>query len=474
MKKSFLKGLLLILFSSTCFACTNGIESLTDDSIPVVVSSPALVADVKATTHFLGWGNLGDTTIRVKADKDVLPALTGKKVDLSPITSNLEGGFRMISVGGSLSAGFRDGGLYREGQLTAFPNLIARQMGIPFYQPLFDPTEGNGSGYKVLAGTEPIATFKMVTNNLGYVDNKAEKFKKFNGGNLDNYAFPNMNTWLKYISYNPNDKMGEKLSNRFFNNPQKDDTFNYEALKSQSCDFFIFEAGIDDLVANISLGNAGGISGGANPVGETAGTLLVQVLIDKKAKGVLLNVPDILDLPYFNQITNDKIKKLTGVIIRVKDDATAQVDVAGYRDFNPAIDKLIPTPTVEKLMRGELKGLALLSDSDVLSKASYDDEWLGVSPTSYNTAKLNLKARATNIPVVDIYGIYKKILAGSYTTDDGIKVNPDWKTGNFFSTDGIYPTAFGQAVIANEVIKTINQFYKLSIPLVETRFFIKK
>ncbi|MDZ7898987.1 MAG: hypothetical protein U5N85_13315 [Arcicella sp.] len=81
MKKSFLKGLLLILFSSTCFACTNGIENIVDAGTPVIDSPVGLIAEVKATTHFLGWGNVGDTTIRVKADKDVLPTLTGSKVD---------------------------------------------------------------------------------------------------------------------------------------------------------------------------------------------------------------------------------------------------------------------------------------------------------------------------------------------------------------------------------------------------------
>ena len=126
----FSKGTCDVLIFSMCFACTTTIDNLMDARTPIVESSPTLVAEVKATTHFLGWGNVGDITISVKADKDVLPALTGKKTNLAPITSNLEGGFRMISVGGSLSAGFRDGGLYREGQLTSFPNLIARQMSV--------------------------------------------------------------------------------------------------------------------------------------------------------------------------------------------------------------------------------------------------------------------------------------------------------------------------------------------------------
>lgn len=473
MTKILMKAFALFLFSFTCIACTNP-DHLEEAGIPILTSSPTLLSNVKANSSFLGWANHGDTTIRVKADKDILPALTGIKIDLTAITNTLLnlGNFRLMSIGGALSAGFRDGGLYREGQLTAFPNLVARQMGLSLNLPLFDPNEGNGSGYKTLINTEPIASFNLVTNNLAYTDNTANTLKPYSG-KIDSYAFPNMTTELNYVSNNRNDNIGEKFANRFFDNPQKDYSYNYLFLKKQNCDFFIFDTGMDDLVYNVLTGGGGGDITGVNPYSETQGTYLIQNLADKKAKGVLLNVPDILDLPYFNQITNEKIKKLN-VTIRVKDDGTAQADREGYRDFNPAIDKLIPSPYVEKLMRGEIKNIALLNDNEVLSKASYDDEWIGVSPVFYNEYKINRKAKETNLPVVDIYGLYKKIIAGNYTTDDGIKVNPDWVKGNFFSADGIYPTAFGQAVIANEVIKTINSFYKLNIPLISTSFFLKK
>ena len=467
MKKSFLKGFLLILFSSTCFACSNGIEDLVDAGVPIIGSSSALVAEVKASSNLLGWGNIGDTTIAVKADKEILPALTSTKTDLKAITANLEGGFRLLSVGGSLSAGFRDGGLYREGQLTAFPNLVARQMGVTFYQPLFDASNGNGSGYKVLAGTEPIATFKLVTNNLGYVDNaKADKLKPFTGNNIDQYAFPYMNHDLGNQGLNEN--MGKKFSDRFFKNPNQEAYYNSKVLKNEFCDFFILEAGYDDVVAGIMAG--GGSVLPQEFFAVTGGGLTIDALANNKAKGVLLNVPDLFDLPYFSQITNEKIKKLTGVVIRVQKSYSSEY----YRDFNPLIDRLLPTATVEKLMRGEIKGLALLSDRDVLSQEEGDSEWNYVKPGAYNDIQVARKAKANNLAMVDMYNLYKKILAGTYTTDDGIKVNPDWKTGNFFSSDGIYPTAFGQAVIANEVIKTMNQFYKLTIPLVDTRFFLKK
>lgn len=39
----------------------------------------------------------------------------------------------------------------------------------------------------------------------------------------------------------------------------------------------------------------------------------------------------------------------------------------------------------------------------------------------------------------------------------------------FFSLDGMYPSAIGQAMIANEVIKTINKAYNMDIPLISIR-----
>jgi hypothetical protein len=37
----------------------------------------------------------------------------------------------------------------------------------------------------------------------------------------------------------------------------------------------------------------------------------------------------------------------------------------------------------------------------------------------------------------------------------------------------VYPSAFGQAVIANEVIKIMNSFYKLEIELIPTKIYLK-
>ena len=64
--------------------------------------------------------------------------------------------------------------------------------------------------------------------------------------------------------------------------------------------------------------------------------------------------------------------------------------------------------------------------------------------------------------------------ASEYTTDDGVKVDPSWPNGNFFSTDGINPSAFGQSIIANEAIKALNKQYGMDIPLISTREYLLK
>lgn len=72
--------------------------------------------------------------------------------------------------------------------------------------------------------------------------------------------------------------------------------------------------------------------------------------------------------------------------------------------------------------------------------------------------------------MVDIASIYEKINNSTYISDEGRKVIDK----EFFSSDGLYPSAYGQAIIANECIKTINAFYKTNITLIKTDFYLKK
>jgi hypothetical protein len=154
---------------------------------------------------------VGDTVLTYKAPKLHTPP--AKAPDLSKLKNNddpdLKGKpLRMVAIGGSLTAGVRDGGYFNEGMLTSYPNLIARQMGIKFEQPLFDADSYNGYGRKVRTSFNPtggpVPKFKEVSNNSGVesitevegIPNKKTKavnLKKAKNTNiLDNWAVPNL------------------------------------------------------------------------------------------------------------------------------------------------------------------------------------------------------------------------------------------------------------------------------------------
>lgn len=464
MKKSLYSAILGYLILSNCMACTPNVTGIDEIDPTIIPSAPSLVEAIKAENTWLGLGNVGDTVIRVKPDKDVLPEKPAKAPDLSKIQKE-PGKFRLVSVGGALSAGFRDGGLYREGQLTAFPNLVARQMGISFVQPLFSEAEGNGTGYKTIAGTQPIVNFKMVTNNLGTIQRNGETaytdFISKDNIDIDQLAFPQINKGLQFFHYPVADKSYKYVDRAVKAEVRNKYSKPWDWVNDQNADLFIFEFGLDNTYEAVSNG-AGFIAAGSQlPYYFTPEYELARSLAKKQQKGVILNVPEVLDFPYFKQITNEKIRSL-GVDLFVENNP-----------YDPTIHRLIPTSTTEKLLKRELKGKVVLSTNDVITGNDFNSELQTMSPQFYNTNFIGTASKDTGWPVVDIYGLYKRVLSGTYITDDGVTVNASWPNGgNFFSSDGVYPTAFGQAVIANEVIKTFNRHYGLEIPLIQTRSLI--
>lgn len=78
---------------------------------------------------------IGDTIVMYK--KPFLHKQPRTKPNLNVLKNNIDPDLkgkplRMIAIGGSLTAGVRDGGYFNEGIETSYPNLIARQMGIEF------------------------------------------------------------------------------------------------------------------------------------------------------------------------------------------------------------------------------------------------------------------------------------------------------------------------------------------------------
>ncbi|RFS13317.1 hypothetical protein [Emticicia sp. C21] len=72
----------------------------------------------------------------------------GQSIELGEIANKNGNILKYVAVGSTLSAGVRNGGVYADAQLTSFPALLSKQMGIAnFNQALL---EGNETGHKTV------------------------------------------------------------------------------------------------------------------------------------------------------------------------------------------------------------------------------------------------------------------------------------------------------------------------------------
>jgi hypothetical protein len=456
-------------------------------------------ADYKKISNIDPLGNayllVGDTIITYKTPK--LNTLPSTKPDLSKLKNNEDPDLkdkplRMVSIGGSLTAGVRDGGYFNEGIITNYANLVARQMQLEkFDQPLFSNSAYNGFGRKTLSTNNvtggPSPKFNTVKNNSAVQSINQDgtiTIENFSS-KIDNFSFPYMLTGaispLKTNGYLASNTAStyQALKSRVLSDKTK---LLVENFFNDKFDFMTYELGFDDIWSIATKGYFVTISPDAifKPrrdldlvdLSLDAQTRFIRIVEDNKVKkGCILNVPDITKFPYFKIITADMMNTLPNNIY-----ATANgsfIENLVRREVY-----LLPTNEVDSLFSDKVptnlkKGL---SKSTPLKKSSYvTKSWFDVRTTEYVqdfNKEANNFAQYLNFPLVDINSLYTKILAGGYVTEDGVKVDASYPKGNFFSSDGIYPTAFGQAIIANEVIKTINNFYKTNIPLINTKEFL--
>lgn len=78
-----------------------------------------------------------------------------------------------------------------------------------------------------------------------------------------------------------------------------------------------------------------------------------------------------------------------------------------------------------------------------------------------------------NVVVVDIAGLFAQAVTSGITSPDGQNLRPalaaTFQGFGLFSLDGVHPNAKGHAIVANEIIKVLNQRFGANIPLIGTR-----
>ncbi len=186
---------------------------------------------------------------------------------------------------------------------------------------------------------------------------------------------------------------------------------------------------------------------------------MADSLISLNAALLMGNVPDITDMPYFNTVPAVVIDSTTNMPY-LDNDGNA-IPLIGVE----AGDKVL-TAAKGDIKRGYGIPEGILNGNGLPVP---DDKILDVSETvivreaveNYNAA-IDSICLNRKIPVVDMYGLYKKLNSGLY--EAGFVFTNAFISGGFFSLDGIHPSDLGNGILANEWIQAVNSNFPVSVP----------
>ncbi len=361
-------------------------------------------------------------------------------------------------------------------------------MGLADFQtPYFPVEKGNGSGYKKQVSSGTFPQYSAITNDLAITSTNPPAFTPY-AGRADNLGFPMLGVHSSHANeaWRFDDRIApgtpyEPAFRPYFRRILPDDEKKWSTgyisyVLRQKADFMTIELGLDDAIWFATAG-AYRVNGVMTQLAMGEGSPIIALLdaMGKgKIKGAIATVPDVLAFPYFRFYPVGAVRKRVNgqKLYAVAEDRYDLEAKAEYVAEVGDSDILLPSADVVALAAGGKNGKGLsvknpLSSHDVLSAHEMAD----LQHTEELNSLIRFQAQKANVALVDLQFLYQQIIAGSYVTDDGLAIDPSFPGGNFFSSDGLHPTAIGQAVIANEWIKAINKFYRTDILLIPTKLF---
>ncbi|MDX9905221.1 MAG: hypothetical protein RBS55_01400 [Bacteroidales bacterium] len=400
-----------------------------------------------------------------------------------------------VAVGDSWTSGFADGSLYISGQEYSFPNIMNGQFkkagGGDFLQPLMLDEYGIGLATGIPKPKLEMGFHPDCKGVIGLVPAYADvavnmdNLNPLNTGiHYDNISTPGLKTFYMGVE-------GMNQLNPYYKRFASEGaaTMNSEIALAAPTFFSLWLGSYDAL--------AYAIAGGADPMNPVttkevfAGSLqqTLAALTATGAKGVMANIPDVTDFPFFHTIPYNALPL---------DQASADALNAGYAQVNAIIKGLGRTDTIHfksganaviiadatlpwgfrqvkpseflllSLPQDSLKCAGWGSQKPIPGQFVLDEAEIAITKNAvdeYNS-QINLLIKdLPDVALVNMYTIMKEITETGLVFNH-VNVNAGFVTGNFYSTDGLNPTPMGSAVIAHYFIKTINESFQANIPQV--------
>jgi hypothetical protein len=403
--------------------------------------------------------------------------------------------YRTVAIGGNYMAGYQDGALYRKGQQFSIPALLTEQFklvgGTSFSQVLMPDNSGlglnsksweswfitashlgNKTDCKGITSLSPLKTQVSLADATPYLAGLA-------GNSIQDFAVP----YAAVADYfNP--AFGDVFSPTGNKNPYYNRIAGtpgtstiYSDAKNQNATFITAWVGMEDI---FNYASSGGTSGSIPSSGTFSMYLdsLLKGLTANGAKGVIANIPDFRNFPYYTLVAWNNADLSQGQADTLND-AYAGLDnihfVKGKNGF--VIDDPGGPTGLRQLHAGEYILLSVPLDSMKCFKYGllvntinnrYALDSTEVYEIDYAISRYNSviaqKAAEYNFALVDMYSYFETVKAGIKW--NGTDLNEQFVAGGFFSLDGYHPNQKGYVLIANKFLEAINSKYNSVIPTI--------
>lgn len=251
-----------------------------------------------------------------------------------------------VSVGNSLTAGYSDRALFKEGQENSFPNMLAQQMQLAGGGSFDIPYMNDNLGGLLLGGN-------VITNNRMFLDfssgsptpnfvsgTPTTEITNTLSGNFNNMGVPGAKSYhLLAPGYGNVAGVQAGLANPYFVRFASSPTATViEDAVSQAPSFFSLWIGNNDILGFATSGGAGvdqtgnfdPATYGSNDITDPtvfAGVYsgLLDALTTTTTDGIVSNIPSVVDIPFFTTVPYNAIPL---------DQATADMLNAAFAPYN--------------------------------------------------------------------------------------------------------------------------------------------
>jgi hypothetical protein len=436
-----------------------------------------------------------------------------------------------VAIGASFSSGVVDGTVFLAGQQNSFPKMMANQMlamgGGDFIQPLVSDNIG-GLTY----GGQVIAAPRLYFNGAGPVRLEAtpttEVTSKLSGP-FNNFGIPGAKSFhMVAPGYGSVPRVLLGTANPYFARMSSSETATVlgDAMAQAPTFFSISEIGGNDVLSFATSGGSGTVQTtnidpstyGGNDITSPAVFAnvmngMVTALTSTGAKGVLVTVPSIVNLPFFTTVphnpvpmdagtagaingayagynggmqqafaalagtglfTQEELDKRT-ISFAAGQNAVVIIDeyltdlgaidpafaaIPKYRQATPDDFLLLPSSGVIGTTVGGnpqlINGVSVpLGDQWVLTPQ--EKEAIQTATDAYNASIVSI-ASANNLAVADLNAILNAA-ASTGIRFDVFNLTTSFVSGGLVSLDGIHLTTRGYGLMANKILEAIDAQY---------------